>query len=102
MKVAERASAVGARQTELERSAELVAKLEGDKSRLKASVSEAKERLGSMTQSALSQKLRERAKGEEVSSLQQRLGRNAESIRKLQGGSGGAISIFLSYGSFQI
>ena len=44
-----------------------------------------KERIGSLKQSALSQRLRERARGEEVTSLQQRLGRNAESIRKLQG-----------------
>ena len=83
-KVAEKSDEVEAHKAELERAAELAAKLDEDKARLKGSVSDAKRRIGGMTISSLAQKIKVKEKNDEVSALQQRLGKNVGSIRKLQ------------------
>ena len=82
--VAERSGEVEAREGELERATETVAKLEGDKARLRGAVSEAKRRIGGMTQSSLAQKIKVREKSEEVATLQQRLNKNLGCMKKLQ------------------
>ena len=82
--VAERSGEVEARDCELERATETVAKLEGDKARLRGAVSEAKRRIGGMTQSSLAQKIKVREKSEEVAVLQQRLNKNLGCMKKLQ------------------
>lgn len=82
--VAEKADEVEAHKRELERAMELAAKLEGDKTRLKGSVLDAKKRMGGMTQSSLAQKIKVKEKSDEAFALQQRLNKNLGSIKKLQ------------------